>query len=123
MGSASGTDFDIEILRQGIEGDTAENLLSLYNDDAEIQIVDHVTQPSHPKILHGRDEIGQMLNDVYSRDMTHKLNQCIVEGDRAAYSESCQYPDGTRVLTESMIMLRDGKITNQIMIQAWDEQE
>jgi hypothetical protein len=38
-----------------------------------------------------------------------------------AYSESCQYRDGTRVLSESMITLRDGKISEQITIEAWDE--
>jgi hypothetical protein len=52
--------------------------------------------------------------------MTHKLEECVVEGDRVAYSESCQYPDGARVLAESMLLLQDGKITRQTMIQAWD---
>jgi hypothetical protein len=53
--------------------------------------------------------------------MTHRLDQCIVQGDRAAYSESCEYADGVRVLAESMVTLRDGKIAEQITIQAWDE--
>jgi len=48
-----------------------------------------------------------MLNDVYSRDMTHKLEECIVQGDRVAFSESCQYPDGVRVLAESMLSLHE----------------
>jgi hypothetical protein len=45
----------------------------------------------------------------------------VVQGDRAAYSESCQYSDGMRVLSESMVTLRDGKISEQIIIEAWDE--
>ncbi|MET7684864.1 nuclear transport factor 2 family protein [Streptomyces sp. NPDC005423] len=113
--------FDTEALRRGIEEQTATTLLSLYADDAEIHVVDHTAQPSNPKVLHGRDEIGAMLDDVYSRDMTHKLEECVVQGDRVAYAESCQYPDGVRVLAESMLMLRDGRITRQTMIQAWDE--
>ncbi|MGW0836252.1 nuclear transport factor 2 family protein [Streptomyces prunicolor] len=120
MGTAARPGFDSEALRRGIEDHTAATLLSLYADDAEIHVVDHQTQPSHPKVLHGRDEIGAMLADVYSRDMTHKLEECVVEGDRVAYSESCQYPDGARVLAESMLLLQDGKITRQTMIQAWD---
>lgn len=119
--AAAGSAFDTDTLRQGIEGTTPATLLSLYADDAEIRVIDRNSQPSHPKVLHGRDEIGAMLNDVYSRDMTHKLENCVVQGDRAAYSESCQYADGVRVLAESMITLRDGKISEQIMIQAWDE--
>jgi hypothetical protein len=62
-----------------------------------------------------------MLADVYSRDMTHTLERCVVEGDRAAFSESCRYPDGLRVLSESMLTLRDDRIAEQVMIEAWDE--
>ncbi|TWV55682.1 nuclear transport factor 2 family protein [Streptomyces misionensis] len=121
MGTATGSAFDTETLRRGIEGTTGNTLLSLYADDAEIRIVDHHTQPSHPRVLHGRGEIAELLDDIYRRDMTHKLDQCVVQGDHAAFTESCQYGDGTRVLCESMITLRDGKISRQIMIQAWDE--
>ncbi|GAA2543365.1 MULTISPECIES: nuclear transport factor 2 family protein [Streptomyces] len=121
MTTAAHPAFDTDALRRGIEADTPANLVSLYADDAELRIVDRNTQPSRPKVLHGRDEIAAMLDDVYSRDMTHKLEQCVVQGDRAAYSESCVYPDGVRVLSESMLSLRDGRITEQTLIQAWDE--
>ncbi|WP_367319044.1 nuclear transport factor 2 family protein [Streptomyces sp. HUAS ZL42] len=121
MGTAATPAFDTETLRRGVEGTSAANLLSLYADDAELRVVDHNTQPSHPRVLRGRDEIGELLEDVYGREMTHKLEDCIIQGDRAAYSESCEYPDGVRVLAESMITLRDGKILGQTMIQAWDE--
>ncbi|WP_432057113.1 nuclear transport factor 2 family protein [Streptomyces sp. bgisy022] len=121
MTTSAGPAFDNETLRRGIEADTAAPLLSLYADDAELRIVDHTAQPSSPKVLRGRDEIAAMLDDVYSRDMTHKLESCVVQGDRAAFSESCRYPDGVRVFAESMLSLRDGRITEQTLIQAWDE--
>ncbi|MFJ2719472.1 nuclear transport factor 2 family protein [Streptomyces sp. NPDC087437] len=121
MSTSASPAFDTDTLRRGIEGDTADTLLSLYADDAEIRIVDRDTQPSNPKVLHGRDEIGTMLQDVYGRDMTHRLEQCVVQGDHAAYVESCQYADGGRVLAESMVSLRDGRIAEQTLIQAWDE--
>ncbi|MEU7057118.1 nuclear transport factor 2 family protein [Streptomyces sp. NPDC046197] len=121
MATPASPAFNTETLRRGIEADTASTLLSLYADDAEIRIVDRNTQPSHPKILQGRNEIRSLLDDVYSRDMRHKLETCVVQGDHAAYVESCEYPDGVRVLAESMISLRNGKITDQILIQAWDE--
>ncbi|MGP4086535.1 nuclear transport factor 2 family protein [Streptomyces sp. KR55] len=122
MGTAASPSFDTETLRRGIEGNP-NTLLSLYADDAELRVVDRNSQPSHPRLLHGRDEISAMLDDVYSRDMTHKLENCVIQGDRAAFSESCEYADGVRVLAESMITLRGGKIAEQTLIQAWDEQE
>jgi hypothetical protein len=121
MGTAASTSFNADTLRKGVEGHTAADLLSLYADDAQVRIVDRNTQPSQPRVLHGRDEIGALFEDIYSRDMTHKVDQCIIQGDHAAYSQSCQYSDGTRVLAESMITLRDGKIAEEILIQAWDE--
>ncbi|CAL9344645.1 hypothetical protein RKD49_007490 [Streptomyces glaucescens] len=121
MGTAATSGFDTETLRRGIEGHNSSALLSLYADDARLRVVDHNTQPSHPRTLNGREEIGELLTDVYNRDMTHKLEDCVIQGDRAAFSESCEYPDGVRVLAESMVTLRDGKIVEQTMIQAWDE--
>lgn len=121
MGTAAGPAFDTEALRRGIEGRSAADLLSLYADDAKVSVVDHHTQPSHPMVKNGRGEIADMLNDVYSRDMTHKLEQCVVQGDQVAFTESCQYPDGVKVLASSMVSLRDGKIVEHTLLQAWDE--
>jgi predicted SnoaL-like aldol condensation-catalyzing enzyme len=121
MGTASSPAFDADTLRRGIEEHSTAAVLSLYADDAELRIVDRSSQPSHPKVLHGRDKIAEHFNDVLSRDMTHKVDQCIAQGDHVAFSESCQYPDGVRVIAESMATLRDGKIVEQTLIQAWDE--
>ncbi|MFI8946298.1 nuclear transport factor 2 family protein [Streptomyces sp. NPDC053750] len=121
MSTTAGPGFDTEALRRGIEGETAAPLLSLYAPDAELRIVDRNDQPSRPKVLHGRQEIADMLDDVYSRDMTHRLERCVVQGDQAAYAEECTYPDGVRVLAESMLSLRDGKIVEQTTVVAWDE--
>jgi len=118
---AAPTAFDTEALRRGIEGPDASALLTLYSDDAEIRMVDHQTQPSHPKVMHGRSAISEMLSDVYGRVMTHKLESVLVDGDHVAFMESCEYPDGTRVLVTSVADLRDGRIVDQTSIQAWDE--
>jgi hypothetical protein len=122
MGTTSGPGFDTETLRRGVEGQNPQTLLSLYADDAELRIVDRNTQPSHPKVMHGREQISEMLNDVYSRDMTHKLEQCVVQGDQAAFTEFCEYPDGVKVLATSTLALRDGKIVDQILLQEWDDE-
>ncbi|WP_406335371.1 nuclear transport factor 2 family protein [Streptomyces sp. NBC_00203] len=121
MGTAAFPTFDTEALRRGIEGQSATALLSLYADDAELRVIDRNTQPSHPMVKHGRSEIADMLNDVYSRDMKHKLEQCVIQDDHVAYTESCEYPDGVRVLASSMMSLREGKIVEQTLVQAWDE--
>ncbi|BFO18909.1 hypothetical protein SHKM778_52970 [Streptomyces sp. KM77-8] len=80
MTTAAHPVFGTDTLRRGIEADTSAALVSLYADDAELRVVDRHTQPSHPKVLHGRDEIAAVLDDVYSRDMTHTLEACVVQG-------------------------------------------
>ncbi|MER7843806.1 nuclear transport factor 2 family protein [Kitasatospora sp. NPDC096077] len=119
--TAAAAAFDTRALREGIERCEAETLLALYAEDAELRVVDRRTQPSHPLVMHGRDEIGAMLDDVYGREMTHKLEQVVVQDDRVAFLESCRYPDGVRVLAASVAGLRDGRIVDQTTLQAWDE--
>ncbi|GAQ60252.1 nuclear transport factor 2 family protein [Streptomyces scabiei] len=121
MGTSTSPAFDVEALRRGTEEANAATLTSLYADDAEIRVVDRNTQPSHPKVLHGRDAIAAMYDDVCSREMTHKVEQCLVQGDQVALTESCEYPDGVRVWASSMISLRDGKIIDHTLVQAWDD--
>ncbi|RAG82196.1 nuclear transport factor 2 family protein [Streptacidiphilus pinicola] len=115
--------FDIETLRRGIEGRDALALRGLYAEDARMTVVDHRDQPSHPHEIAGTAAIGEFLDDVCSRDMEHQLGQVVVsaDGSHAAYLEQCRYPDGTRVLSTSMLDLRDGRIITQTSLQAWDE--
>ncbi|MET9396577.1 nuclear transport factor 2 family protein [Kitasatospora sp. NPDC002965] len=115
--------FDTGALRQGIEHADAAALLALYADDAEVRVVDRTTQPSHPLVMHGRDEIGALLDDLYGRQTTHRLEQVVLQDDRLAFLESCRYPDGVRVLVSSVADLRDGRIVDQTSVQAWDENE
>ncbi|MFD4791641.1 nuclear transport factor 2 family protein [Streptomyces sp. NPDC058459] len=121
MGSGQDSAFTTGALREAIEAHSGEGMLALYEDDARVRVIDHADQPSHPRVLRGRGEIEEMLADSYGREMIHRLDQCVIDGDHAAFTESCQYPDGNQVYAESMVTLRDGRISEQILIQAWDE--
>ena len=113
--------FDAEALRRGIEERDAATLLGLYAEDAELQVVDRSDQPSHPKIIRGRAAIGEYFADVCGRDMTHKLERLVVGDDNAAFIQDCRYPGGARVLCVAVLDLKDGLITRQSGVQAWDE--
>jgi len=52
--------------------------------------------------------------------MTHKIESGVAVGKRLAFTQSCAYPDGTRVFCSAMIELKGGKIARQIVVQAWD---
>jgi SnoaL-like domain len=116
--------FDVEALRRGIEERDASSMRGLYTDTAQLTLVDQRDQPSHPHQITGTGAIGEFLDELCSRDIEHHLDQVVVspDGSHAAYLERCTYPDGTKVLSTSMLDLRDGRITSQTSLQAWDEQ-
>ena len=71
-------------------------------------------------MVRGREAIGAMLNDVASRPMTHEVVDAMQAGDRVAIQLACRYDDGTRVLASGVAHLRDGRIAEQTIVQAWD---
>jgi ketosteroid isomerase-like protein len=115
--------FEAGTFRRAIEERDAAALLGLYAEDAELHVVDRNDQPSHPRIIRGRQAIGDYLADVCGRDMTHTIERLVVAADHAAFLQSCRYADGGRVLCAAVLDLRDGLITRQSGVQAWDEQQ
>jgi ketosteroid isomerase-like protein len=120
MASIDTTTFDAEALRRGIEERDAEALLGLYADDAELRVVDRDNPPSNPRVVRGRAEIGEYLNDLCARDMTHRLERVVAAGTGAAFIQDCRYPDGTRVQCIAVLDLENGRIVRQSGVQAWD---
>ena len=115
------TGFDFEALRRAEEQHDLDSMLDLYADDAEVSIVNRNTPPSSPFELHGKEEIAEYLRDIFSREMTHRIENEVVGEDRVAFNVACEYPDGTCVLAAENLELRNGKIAREVSIVAWDE--
>ena len=109
-------------LKSAIERRDVEMLLSLYDDDAEIKIVDRNHSPSAPLALHGKPAIEGYFREIFARNTAHHVVQEIVDQSHMAFSESCQYLDGARIYKQCACELKDGKIIRQTDVQAWDEQ-
>lgn len=113
--------LDMNTLRQALEQRDLNLLVSLYADDAQMQVIDQNHRPSTPLELRDKRAIADFLTDIYQRDMTHRVIDEVVGGDRIAYNQSCQYPNGQRVFASSTLDLRNGKIVRQVTVLAWDE--
>jgi hypothetical protein len=113
--------FDAGALRRGIEERDVTTLLGLYAENAELRVVDRNDQPSNPKVIRGREAIGEYFADVCGRDMTHTIERLVVSENNAAFVQACRYPGGARVLCLAVLDLEDGLITRQSGVQAWDE--
>ena len=114
--------LDFEALRHAAEQRDADAMIDFYADDAEYRRIDRNNPPSSPMELHGKEEIAEYLRDVFSREMTHRIEREVLGEDRAACNWACEYPDGMRVLAaESFDLGEDGKIVRHVSVQAWDE--
>lgn len=116
---ASGLDFGT--LRKAIEERDAGTLVGLYAEDAELYTVNRNAPPSSPRVLRGRAMISEHLNDVCGREMTHRVEDEVVGRDRVAFTERCEYPDGTGVMGAQTLEVRDGRISRQLSVEVWDE--
>ncbi|MCW3475655.1 nuclear transport factor 2 family protein [Limobrevibacterium gyesilva] len=118
--SESSPRISVAALKQAIEGRDAEALLRLYADDAKMVIIDRQHPPSAPLEIDGRAAIGAYWHDVCGRAMTHRIEAGLADDTHLAFTESCAYPDGTRVFCSAMLDIAGGRITRQVTLQEWD---
>lgn len=108
-------------LKHAIESRDGKMLSSFYADDAQVRVIDRNNPPSKPREIRGRAAIGVFWDDICSRAMTHKVDNTVVEGNTIAFTQACDYPDGTKVFCAATLQLKDGQIARQTVVQAWDE--
>ncbi len=108
-------------LKNAIEGQDFDSLMSLYDDNAELRIVDQRNPPSSPLELHGKQAIANYHREIFARHLSHHVEKEIASDGQLAYTELCEYPDGSKVYTQSSLEIRDGKIVREFDVQAWDE--
>jgi hypothetical protein len=118
---STATSFDLDLFARAAEERDAATQLSMYAPDAIVKIVDKITQPGAPRVLDTPEQIKDWLQDTYARDMTHTVARRVSDADGAAYTQACLYPDGTNVLCATVIGLAGGLISEQTVVQVWDE--
>lgn len=120
MSTTAPDQLDMGALKQAIEGRDAAAQAAMFAPDATVTMIDHEHSPSNPQRLAGIDAIRAMLDDVYSRDMTHKVTHAVGGPGGAAYTIACRYADGMCVEVAAVLDVRDGHITHMEGVQAWD---
>lgn len=118
---STATTFDLRGFTRAAEGRDAATQLSMYSPDATVTIVDRLSPPGSPRVLHGRAEIQPWLEDTCARQMTHAVRRAVADEDSAAFTEACRYPDGMNVLCATVIGLDGGLISEQTVVQVWDD--
>ena len=115
------TALDWETLRLGIERCDPDLLLGFYAEDAHLSIVNASSWQASPFELHGKAEIAKHLRATFGQNSIHRVEGVDVVGeDRLTFREACEYPEGGRVVVETTLEVKDGKIVRQVDVVAKD---
>jgi len=107
-------------LKRAIEGRDASALIALYAEDALLRTIDQDNPPSKPRVLQGKPAIASYYEDMCGRAMSHHVDSTVTNGDAISFTQTCTYPDGTKVFCAATLETKDGKIAHQTTVQAWD---
>ena len=123
MSEQPGTTFDIGALGRAFEEGDAEAVLAFYSGDHEHTEVDSGAPPSSPRTRTGTEAVQYMRDAVgmmSANGIKLRLENPVVASERAACTLSCNFPDGRRLLSNTIYDLKDGKIVRQLDIQVMD---
>jgi len=113
--------LDFEALRRAIERSDPDLMLRFYAEDARLSIVNVHTPHASPFELRGKGEIARHLRAAFGKEASHRVERDAAVGeDRVAFREACEYSDGGRVVVETTLEVRDGKVVRQVDVVAHD---
>lgn len=110
----------LEAFRAALERKDYDALESCYADDAVYVGYSERNRPSSAQELRGPEAIGRAFREAPG-DLTHELQDEFAGEGRFAFTLKCTYPTGELVMGTSICEVRDGRITRQTGVEAWDE--
>jgi hypothetical protein len=117
----AGERLNFEALRLAIERCDPDLVLSFYTDDAHLSIANAGSPQGSPFELRGKAEIAKHLRATFGQEASHRVERDAAVGeDRVTFREACEYSDGVRVVVETTLEVREGKIVRQVDVVASD---
>ena len=116
------TQFDIEALKRAFEANDAEKVLEFYSTDLEHIEIDAGAPPKSPRKT-GAEYIANAIEGAAQAGIKLRMENPVVGEDRAACTITCEFPDGRRLVSNTIYDLKDGKIVRQLDVQVTDPEE
>jgi SnoaL-like domain len=115
--------LDLETLKRGYEEWDVEALLALYAEDVELIQIDRDNPPSSPRIRHGKDIFRGMFEHCAAAGVKATVENAVAGEGQAAATITCEFPNGRRVIANSMLELDGGHIVRELDVQSGDPKE
>jgi hypothetical protein len=112
--------FDLEAYREAVESKDVHRWASFFHDNALWLEYRHTDPPACPNRMIGRSEITAFLEQVAVWPIRLTVERIFRSYDQVAYRMWVDRPDGRRIIEHAMLELDDGRIRQQIEVEAWD---
>lgn len=116
----SRTTFDVDAYKLAYESWDVETLLSLYADDVEQIQMDDATPPREPGTYRGKERLEQMFRHCKDHGVSATVENLVPGTDRAAATVTCEFPTGRKVVANTILDLREGRIVRELVTAARD---
>jgi ketosteroid isomerase-like protein len=120
MTVTTGAAFDLETLQRGYQEWDIEALLSLYADDVEQIQIDREHPPGSPRVRRGKDVYRGMFEHCAAAGVKATVEHAVRNADRASATVTCEFPGGRRVVANTTLELRDGRIVREHTVASGD---
>jgi len=114
------TDFDFKGFRDAFLNRDAERWLAYYSPHVEWWEYRHNDPPSAPNVMRGLGEVGAFLHGVAASPIAMEIENEVVDDSGAAFTLTVSFDDGRRIVENVIVTHREGKVTRQIDVEAWD---
>ena len=114
------TEFEGAAFRRAFEEWDLPTLLGLYADDVELVEINHEHPPSAPRVRRGREIYEQSFGHCASAGVKGSIENLVVGDNQAAYTMTCEFPDGRKVVGNAIVEIRDGAIVRELQVQSGD---
>ena len=114
--------FDYDHFKHCFENKDLEGWLLFYRDDTEWLEYRQWSPPSNPNQMKGKASIASFLRSVTGiESMTLRLSDEVLSDQRIAFRVTCSFPDGRQIIENVIADIKDGQISRQVDVEAWDE--
>jgi ketosteroid isomerase-like protein len=121
MASQTDTRFDLDAFERAYEQWDVGTLIDCYDADVEVTQIDRDNPPSAPKTRSGTAALRGMFEHCASAGVEATVERGIVDADRAAATVTCEFPGGRKVVANSIMEIRDGRIVRQHDVVCGDQ--
>ena len=112
--------FDLDGFRAVVEARDVERWTAFYDADAEWIEYRHADPPRAPNVMRGHDVIRRFVEGVAAAPLRIDTGNPVLDERRAAFTLTVTREDGRRIVENVILEHRDGLVTRQIDVEAWD---